>query len=290
MSKIYKVRTPKSTTIQSTEDNTYNYYYSNISLTAKKLFFILIGNAQYSHLDNNQENNYKIKVSKIKKLFNNSKKSFEFFLEHLNELKTSNKILINSINRNELEYSIIEHNDLIIPNQNKSEIDTYFNVYDIIKCRSELSLFLTITGSRLRTSKHNYRINIRTIFNIMNLKQSTKNERKESKKLIMNILKNEKNGFDFEYKDYCFSYSLKSLEAQEKAAVTAKKEAKAEAQPAAKATENAPERTESSETGFNRLIDWQEALKRPEIDFALEAETIFENEKSEEELLNELDF
>ncbi|MGP9149843.1 hypothetical protein [Vibrio parahaemolyticus] len=125
----------------------------------------------------------------------------------------------------------------------------------------------------------------------MNLKQSTKNERKESKKLIMNILKNEKNGFDFEYKDYCFSYSLKPLETQEKAEVTAKKEAKAEAQPAAEeAVENEPEATESSETGFNRLIDWQEALKRPEIDFELEAETIFENEKTEEELLDELDF
>lgn len=234
MSKIYKIRTPRTTTIQSTEENTYNYYYSDISLTAKKLFFILMGNAQYSYLDNNQENNYKIEVSKIKKLFNNSKKGFDFFLEHLNELKISNKILINAISRKEIEYSIIEHNDLIKPNQDKSEIDTYFNVYDIIKCRSELSLFLTITGSRLRTSKHNYRINIRTIFNIMNLKQSTKNERKESKKLIMNILKNEKNGFDFEYKDYCFSYSLKPLEAQEKA----------EAQPAA-AEENEPESTES---------------------------------------------
>ncbi|TKF13634.1 hypothetical protein [Vibrio kanaloae] len=76
----------------------------------------------------------------------------------------------------------------------------------------------------------------------MNLKQSTKNERKESKKLIMNILKNEKNGFDFEYKDYCFSYSLKPLEAQEKA----------EAQPAA-AEENEPESTESSEAVFNGL-------------------------------------
>ncbi|EIV8507238.1 hypothetical protein MA614_004773, partial [Vibrio parahaemolyticus] len=286
MSKIYKVRTPRSTTIQSTEENTYNYYYSNISLTAKKLFFILIGNAQYSHLDNNQENDYKIKISKIKKLFNNSKKGFDFFLEHLNELKNSNKISINTIDRKEIEYSIIEHSDLIKPNQDKSEIDTYFNVYDIIKCRSELSLFLTITGSRLRTSKHNYRINIRTIFNIMNLKQSTKNERKESKKLIMNILKNEKNGFDFEYKDYCFSYSLKPVEQHEKAAVTAKKEEKAEDKPAARAVENAAEATESSETGFNRLDAWQEALKRPEIDFEREAETIFENEKTEEELLN----
>ncbi|MET2896778.1 hypothetical protein ABXV22_00480 [Vibrio rotiferianus] len=250
MSKIYKIRTPRTTTLQSTEENTYNYYYSDISLTAKKLFFILIGNAQYSYLDNNQENDCKIKVSKIKKLFNNSKKGFDFFLEHLNELKSSNKILFNSINRNEIEYSIVEHTDLIKPNQDKSEIDTYFNVYDIIKCRSELSLFLTITGSRLRTSKHNYRINIRTIFNIMKLKQSTKNERKESKKLIMSILKNEKNGFDFEYKDYCFSYSLKPLEAQEKA----------EAQPAA-AEENEPESTESSEAVFNGLDAWQEALK-----------------------------
>ncbi|MFZ3530120.1 hypothetical protein LCA30_13260 [Vibrio harveyi] len=287
MSKIYKIRTPKSTTIQSTKENTYNYFYGDISLTAKKIFFVLIGNAQYSYLDNNQENEYKIKVSKIKKLFNNSKKGFNFFLEHLNELKVLNKILINSIKRNEIEYSIIEHSDLIKPNQDKSEIDTYFNVYDIIKCRSELSLFLTITGSRLRTSKHNYRINIRTIFNIMNLKKSTKSERKESKKLIMNILKNEKNGFDFEYKDYCFSYSLKPVEAKEKTAVTTTKEVKAEAQ---QATENEPEATESNETGFNRLIDWQEALKRPEIDFELEAETIFENEKTEEELLDELDF
>ncbi|WP_341489555.1 hypothetical protein WAX86_19665 [Photobacterium damselae subsp. damselae] len=291
MSKIYKVRTPRTTTIQSTEANTYNYYYSDISLTAKKLFFILIGNAQYSYLDNNQENNYKIKVSKIKKLFNNSKKGFDFFLEHLNEMETSNKILIKSIRRKEIEYSIIEHNDLIIPRQDTSEIDTYFNVYDIIKCRSELSLFLTITGSRLRTSKHNYRINIKTIFNLMNLKQSTKNERKESKKLIMNILKNEKNGFDFEYNDYCFSYSLKPLEAQEKEEVTTKKEEKAETQPAvAKATENELESTESSEKGFNGLSAWQQALKRPEIDFEREAETIFDNEKTEEELLDELDF
>ncbi|EIA1554682.1 hypothetical protein K6799_001323 [Vibrio parahaemolyticus] len=285
MSVIYKVRTPRTTTLQNTEENTYNYYYSNISLTAKKLFFILIGNAQYSYLDNNQKNNYKIKVSRIKKLFNNSKKGFDFFLEYLNELKTSNKISINSTNRKEIEYSIFEHNDLIIPNQNKSEIDTYFNIYDIIKCRSELSLFLTITGSRLRTSKHNYRINIRTIFNIMKLKQSTKNERKESKKLIMNILKNEKNGFDFEYKDYCFSYSLKPVEAQEKVEVTAKKEEKAETQPVTKATENEPQSTESEETGFNGLNAWQEALKceKPVIerhypplpDFELEAETIF---------------
>ncbi|EDL52676.1 hypothetical protein VSAK1_24505 [Vibrio mediterranei AK1] len=287
MSKIYKIRTPRTTTLQSTEENTYNYYYSDISLTAKKLFFILIGNAQYSYLDNNQENDFKIKVSKIKKLFNNSKKGFDFFLEHLNELKSSNKILINSIKINEIEYSIIEHSDLIKPNQDKSKIDTYFNVYDIIKCRSELSLFLTITGSRLRTSKHNYRINIRTIFNIMNLKQSTINERKESKKLIMNILKNDKNGFDFEYKDYCFSYSLKPVEPQEKPEVTAKAEPKPAA---AEAVENEPEATDSNETGFNRLIDWQEALKRPEIDFMKESETIFENEKTEEELLDELDF
>ena len=157
----------------------------------------------------------------------------------------------------------------------KIKFDTYFNIYDVIKCRSELSLFLTITGSRLRTSKHDYRINIRTIFNIMNLKQSTKSERKESKKLIMNILKNEKNGFDFEYKDYCFSYSLKPLETQEKSAVTAKKEAKAEAQPATKAVENAAEDAESEEIGFNGLSAWQQALKRPEIDFEREAETIF---------------
>ncbi|HAS6237037.1 TPA: hypothetical protein I7194_06055 [Vibrio vulnificus] len=290
MSKIYKVRTPKSTTIQSTEENTYNYYYSNISLTAKKLFFILIGNAQYSYLDNNQENDYKIKVSKIKKLFNNSKKGFDFFIEYLNELKTSNKISINYIDRKEIEYSIVEHNNLIIPSKDNNEIDTYFNIYDVIKCRSELSLFLTITGSRLRTSKHDYRINIRTIFNIMNLKQSTKNERKESKKLIMNILKNEKNGFDFEYQDYCFSYSLKPVEPQEKAAVTAKKEEKAQEKPAAEATENEAESAESSEKGFNRLDAWQDVLKRPEIDFTKEAETIFENEKTEEELLNELEF
>ncbi|WP_281870153.1 hypothetical protein [Vibrio nigripulchritudo] len=121
----------------------------------------------------------------------------------------------------------------------------------------------------------------------MNLKQSNKSERKESKKLIMNILRNEKNGFNFEYKDYCFSYSLKAVEQHEKSEVTAK----AEAQPAAEeATENAPESTESEETGFNRLDAWQEALKRPEIDFMKESETIFENEKSEEELLNELEF
>ncbi|MFA0115675.1 hypothetical protein AB4407_18745 [Vibrio sp. 10N.261.46.E11] len=290
MSKIYKIRTPRTTTLQSTEENTYNYYYSDISLTAKKLFFILIGNAQYSYLDNNQENDFKIKVSKIKKLFNNSKKGFDFFLEHLNELKSSNKILFNSINRNEIEYSIVEHTDLIKPNQDKSEIDTYFNVYDIIKCRSELSLFLTITGSRLRTSKHNYRINIRTIFNIMKLKQSTKNERKESKKLIMNILKNDKNGFNFEYKDYCFSYSLKPVETQEKPEVTTNKETKAQEKPVTKAVENELQRTESEETGFNGLSAWQGALKRPEIDFELEAETIFENEKTEEELLDELDF
>ncbi|TOM31673.1 hypothetical protein CGH80_18950 [Vibrio parahaemolyticus] len=80
MSVIYKVRTPRTTTLQNTEENTYNYYYSNISLTAKKLFFILIGNAQYSYLDNNQKNNYKIKVSRIKKLFNNSKRGLTFFL------------------------------------------------------------------------------------------------------------------------------------------------------------------------------------------------------------------
>ncbi|TOL75727.1 hypothetical protein CGH91_24650, partial [Vibrio parahaemolyticus] len=74
-------------------------------------------------------------------------------------------------------------------------------------------------------------------------------------------------------------------------AVTAKKEEKAEEKPATKqATENAAESTESSEKGFKRLNDWQDVLKRPEIDFEREAETIFENEKTEEELLNELEF
>ncbi len=97
-----------------------------------------------------------------------------------------------------------------------------------------------------------------------------------------------KHDFLIKYEDFCFY--LKLPEAQEKPEVTAKKEAKTEAQPATKAVENAPERTESSEKGFNRLDAWQDVLKRPEIDFEFEAETIFENEKSEEELLNELDF
>lgn len=103
----------------------------------------------------------------------------------------------------------------------------------------------------------------------------------------MNILKNEKNGFDFEYKDYCFSYSLKPVETPEKAAVTAKKEEKAEDKPAvAKATENAAESTESNENGFNGLNAWQEALKLekpvternypPLPDFEKQAEQLFE--------------
>ncbi|MDN4696929.1 hypothetical protein QYZ45_25265 [Vibrio parahaemolyticus] len=95
----------------------------------------------------------------------------------------------------------------------------------------------------------------------------------------MTMLK--KHDFLIKYEDFCFYL---------KQPVTAKKEAKAEAQPATKAVENAAEDAESEEIGFNRLDAWQEALKRPEIDFMKESETIFENEKSEEELLNELDF
>ncbi|EIO3980166.1 hypothetical protein LQK36_004045, partial [Vibrio vulnificus] len=117
-------------------------------------------------------------------------------------------------------------------------------------------------------------------------KADTKEQRKNSKKTLVTMLK--KHDFLIKYEDFCFY--LKQPETQEKPEVTAKKEEKAQEKPAAQATENAAESTESSEKGFNGLSAWQDVLKRPEIDFELEAETIFINEKTEEELLDELDF
>lgn len=119
------------------------------------------------------------------------------------------------------------------------------------------------------------------------MKAETKEQRKNSKKTLVTMLK--KHDFLIKYEDFCFY--LKLPEAKEKQPVTAKKEEKAEDKPAvAEAVENEPQRTESSAKGFNGLDTWQDVLKRPEIDFTKEAETIFENEKTEEELLNELEF
>lgn len=147
-------------------------------------------------------------------------------------------------------------------------------------------MFFNIYISYFKNKKDKF-INRKFLFNLFDMKNETKEQRKNSKKTLVTMLK--KHDFLIKYEDFCFY--LKLPEAQEKAAVTAKKEEKAEEKPATKqATENAAESTESSEKGFKRLNDWQDVLKRPEIDFEREAETIFENEKTEEELLNELEF
>ncbi|HHY0380117.1 TPA: hypothetical protein ACVU3Y_001467 [Vibrio parahaemolyticus] len=157
---------------------------------------------------------------------------------------------------------------------------------DLIKYRTDKELFFNIYISYFKNKKDKF-INRKFLFNLFDMKNETKEQRKNSKKTLVTMLK--KHDFLIKYEDFCFY--LKLPEAKEKQPVTAKKEEKAEVQPAVEeAVENAPERTESEETGFNRLDAWQDVLKRPAIDFKLEAETIFINEKTEEELLDELDF
>ncbi|TOL74684.1 hypothetical protein CGH91_24840, partial [Vibrio parahaemolyticus] len=67
-------------------------------------------------------------------------------------------------------------------------------------------------------------INRKFLFNLFDMKNETKEQRKNSKKTLVTMLK--KHDFLIKYEDFCFY--LKLPEAQEKAAVTAKKEEKAE--------------------------------------------------------------
>ncbi|MDF4706780.1 hypothetical protein P3534_23940, partial [Vibrio parahaemolyticus] len=163
---------------------------------------------------------------------------------------------IKSVDFDKKSFAVVVDYELIERNY-KSKVKTGFSnvcitLNDLIKYRTDKELFFNIYISYFKNKKDKF-INRKFLFNLFDMKNETKEQRKNSKKTLVAMLK--KHDFLIKYEDFCFYL---------KQPVTAKKEEKAEAQPATKqAVENAPESTESEETGFNGLSAWQEALKRP---------------------------
>ncbi|MCA3943968.1 hypothetical protein [Vibrio vulnificus] len=274
----------------NTKDNTFFDYFIKNEYIASKIKAYVLSTAQLQHnISEKKKKNIIVEITyqEIRKFFNFSYANNDRIIEETSKLR--NTTFIKSVDFEKKSFAVVVDYELIKRNY-KSKVKTGFSnvcitLNDLIKYRTDKELFFNIYISYFKNKKDKF-INRKFLFNLFDMKAETKEQRKNSKKTLVTMLK--KHDFLNKYEDFCFY--LKQPEAQEKAAVTAKKEAKAEDKPAARAVENAAEATESSETGFNRLIDWQEALKRPEIDFMKESETIFENEKSEEELLNELEF
>lgn len=258
---------------------------------ASKIKAYVLSTAQLQHnVSEKKKKNISVEITyqEIRKFFNFTYANNDRIIEETSKLR--NTTFIKSVEFDKKSFAVVVDYELIERNY-KSKVKSGFSnvcitLNDLIKYRTDKELFFNIYISYFKNKKDKF-INRKFLFNLFDMKNETKEQRKNSKKTLVTLLK--KHDFLIKYEDFCFY--LKLPEAQEKAAVTAKKEEKAEEKPATKqATENAAESTESSEKGFNRLDAWQDVLKRPEIDFELEAETIFENEKSEEELLNELDF
>ncbi|MDT3845736.1 MAG: hypothetical protein RPT12_02115 [Vibrio anguillarum] len=274
----------------NTKDNTFFDYFIKNEYIASKIKAYVLSTAQLQHnVSEKKKKNISVEITyqEIRKFFNFTYANNDRIIEETSKLR--NTTFIKSVDFDKKSFVVVVNYELIERNY-KSKVKSGFSnvcitLNDLIKYRTDKELFFNIYISYFKNKKDKF-INRKFLFNLFDMKNETKEQRKNSKKTLVTMLK--KHDFLIKYEDFCFY--LKLPEAQEKPEVTAKKEAKTEAQPATKAVENAPERTESSEKGFNRLDAWQDVLKRPEIDFEFEAETIFENEKSEEELLNELDF
>ncbi|HCH1221552.1 TPA: hypothetical protein NKQ07_001304 [Vibrio parahaemolyticus] len=274
----------------NTKDNTFFDYFIKNEYIASKIKAYVLSTAQLQHnISEKKKKNISVEITyqEIRKFYNFTYANNDRIIEETSKLRDTT--FIKSVEFDNKSFVVVVSYELIERNY-KSKVKTGFSnvcitLNDLIKYRTDKELFFNIYISYFKNKKDKF-INRKFLFNLFDMKAETKEQRKNSKKTLVTMLK--KHDFLIEYEDFCFY--LKLPEAQEKAAVTAKKEEKAQEKPAAKATENAPERTESSENGFNGLSAWQDVLKRPEIDFELEAETIFINEKTEEELLDELDF
>ncbi|HDZ3733139.1 TPA: hypothetical protein RSW61_004785 [Vibrio harveyi] len=274
----------------NTKDNTFFDYFIKNEYMASKIKAYVLSTAQLQHnVSEKKKKNISVEITyqEIRKFFNFTYANNDKIIEETSKLR--NTTFIKSVDFDNKSFVVVVSYELIERNY-KSKLKTGFSnvcitLNDLIKYRTDKELFFNIYISYFKNKKDKF-INRKFLFNLFDMKNETKEQRKNSKKTLVTMLR--KHDFLIKYEDFCFY--LKQPVTPEKAAVTAKKEEKAEDKPAARAVENAAEATESSETGFNRLIDWQEALKRPEIDFELEAETIFENEKTEGELLDELDF
>ncbi|CAH1572153.1 MULTISPECIES: hypothetical protein [Vibrio harveyi group] len=267
----------------NTEDNTFFDYFIKNEYMASKIKAYVLSTAQLKHnVSEKKKKNISVEITYqgIRKFFNFTYANNDRIVEETSKLR--NTTFIKSVDFDKKSFVVVVDYELIERNY-KSKLKTGFSnvcitLNDLIKYRTDKELFFNIYISYFKNKKDKF-INRNFLFNLFDMKNETKEQRKNSKKTLVTMLK--KHDFLIKYEDFCFYL---------KQPVTAKKEAKAEAQPATKAVENAAEDAESEEIGFNRLDAWQEALKRPEIDFMKESETIFENEKSEEELLNELDF
>ncbi|MCR9652484.1 hypothetical protein NB559_21825 [Vibrio parahaemolyticus] len=267
----------------NTEDNTFFDYFIKNEYMASKIKAYVLSTAQLKHnVSEKKKKNISVEITYqgIRKFFNFTYANNDRIVEETSKLR--NTTFIKSVDFDKKSFVVVVDYELIERNY-KSKLKTGFSnvcitLNDLIKYRTDKELFFNIYISYFKNKKDKF-INRNFLFNLFDMKNETKEQRKNSKKTLVTMLK--KHDFLIKYEDFCFYL---------KQPVTAKKEAKAEAQPATKAVENAAENAESEEIGFNRLDAWQEALKRPEIDFMKESETIFENEKSEEELLNELDF
>ncbi|HGF4958453.1 MULTISPECIES: hypothetical protein [Vibrio harveyi group] len=268
----------------NTKDNTFFDYFIKNEYMASKIKAYVLSTAQLQHnISEKKKKNISVEITyqEIRKFFNFTYANNDRIIEETSKLR--NTTFIKSVDFDKKSFAVVVDYELIERNY-KSKVKTGFSnvcitLNDLIKYRTDKELFFNIYISYFKNKKDKF-INRKFLFNLFDMKNETKEQRKNSKKTLVAMLK--KHDFLIKYEDFCFYL---------KQPVTAKKEEKAEAQPATKqAVENAPESTESEETGFNGLSAWQEALKRPEIDFEREAETIFENEKTEEELLNELEF
>ncbi|CAH1231301.1 conserved hypothetical protein [Vibrio harveyi] len=275
----------------NTKDNTFFDYFIKNEYMASKIKAYVLSTAQLQHnVSEKKKKNISVEITyqEIRKFFNFTYANNDRIIEETSKLR--NTTFIKSVDFDNKSFVVVVSYELIERNY-KSKVKTGFSnvcitLNDLIKYRTDKELFFNIYISYFKNKKDKF-INRKFLFNLFDMKAETKEQRKNSKKTLVTMLK--KHDFLNKYEDFCFY--LKLPEAQEKPKVTAKKEAKAEAQPAAEeAVENAAEATEINENGFNGLDAWQDVLKRPEVDFELEAETIFENEKTEEELLDELDF
>jgi hypothetical protein len=275
----------------NTKDNTFFDYFIKNEYMASKIKAYVLSTAQLQHnVSEKKKKDISVEITyqEVRKFFNFSYANNDKLIEKISKLR--NTTFIKSVDFEKKSFVVVVSYELIERNYKSKAKSGFSNVCitlnDLIKYRTDKELFFNIYISYFKNKKDKF-INRKFLFNLFDMKNETKEQRKNSKKTLVTMLK--KHDFLIKYEDFCFY--LKLPEAKEKQPVTAKKEEKAQEKPAAeKATENELESTESSEKGFNGLSAWQQALKRPEIDFEREAETIFDNEKTEEELLDELDF
>lgn len=264
----------------NTKDNTFFDYFIKNEYMASKIKSYVLSTAQLQHnISEKKKKNISVEITyqEIRKFFNFTYANNDRVIEETSKLR--NTTFIKLIDFDKKSFVVVVSYELIEKNY-KSKAKTGFSnvcitLNDLIKYRTDKELFFNIYISYFKNKKDKF-INRKFIFNLFDMKTETKEQRKNSKKTLVAMLK--KHDFLIKYEDFCFYL---------KQPVPAKKEEKTEAQPAAVgAVENAPEAAESSET----LDAWKEALKLPEIDFEREAETLFLNDKTEEELLNELYF